>query len=403
MPVSFYLTREVELAVQEETSYGTSPGAVVGADMFKHTSRLHITPKRERIYRDKDADYQQASILAPAQKGRESSDVKIQTDVVPSGNAATITEPDVDVLLKAHFGTKHKATAHTTTAAGSSGTNLKLATGGVAASGVQAGDLIAVDVDAVNGYEVRRVVALVGGGTPDDLTLDRAFTVDPAASRTVKLGTTYRFLNTATLSVYLWQWIAGTGARHAVPGLIISGLEASCSMDAGTPKPTFSFSGRGMKEVTHVTARPTPTTAGQALVPTQAKAWVGAAKLCAVQSSFRSNNGLELRENTCVLDPAGVKRTGNDSRYSVEATIETMLTTGDVDTAALYESAKSSDASPLSVLIQWGIVPGTMVAWAAPKFVADPERSEIKGEFGVRLSGKCLGTSGDDELFLAFI
>jgi hypothetical protein len=399
MPTSFYLTREVELAVQEEATYGTSPGAVAATDMFKHTSRLHITPRRARYYRDQDADYQQASVLAPAQKGRESSDLKIDVDAVPSG-AATPTEPDIDVLLKVHFGTKHKATAHTTTTAGSSGTSLVLTAGGGAASGVAIGDLIAVDVSAAAGYEVRRVTNVA----TDTVTVDRAFTTDPATGRTVKLGTTYRFLNTATLSAYVNQWIAATGVRHAVPGVIISDMEASCAFDNETPMPKFSFSGRGMKEITHATARPTPTTAGQPLVASQAKAWIGAVKVCPVNASFKSNNGLELRENLCSgLEPAGVKRTGNNSRYSVETTLESLLTTGDTDTAAIYELAKASDVTPLDIIVQWGIVPGTMVAYCTPRFVCDPERIEITGEFGVRFSGKALGIAGDDELFLAFI
>lgn len=395
----FYLTREVELAAQEEVTYGTSPGAVAGTDMFKHTSRLHVTPRRARYYRDQDADYQQASVLSPAQKGRESSDVKIDVDAVPSG-AGTPTEPDIDVLLKAHFGFKHKGTAHTTTTAGSTTTSVVLTAGGGAASGVAIGDLIAIDVDATFGYEVRRVTNV----STDTVTVSPALGAAPATGRTVKLGTTYKFLNTAALSVYINQWIAGTGVRHAVPGVILTDLEASCSFDNETPMPKFSFSGRGMKEITHATARPTPTTAGQPLVLTQGKAWIGVVKVCPINASIKSNNGLELRENLCAsLEPVGVKRTGNNSRYSVEATLESMLTTGTPDTAAMYESAKSSDATPLEITVQWGIVPGTIVAFVMPKFVCDPERIEITGEFGVRFSGKALGITGDDEIFLAFL
>jgi hypothetical protein len=306
------------------------------------------------------------------------------------------------VLLKVHFGTKLTTTAHTTTAAGSSGTTLNLTAGGGAAPGIAAGggDLIAVDVDATYGYEVRRVVSR----STDVVTIDRAFSTNPAISRTVKVGITYKFLNTAMLSAYINQWIGGTGVRHALPGVILSDLESACDFAQDTPKPTFAFGGRGMKEVTHATARPTPTTAGQPLVPSQGKAWIGAVKVCPINSSFKSNNGLELRENLCsALEPTGVKRTGNNSRYMVEATIETLLSTGDTDTAAIYESAKSSDSAPLDIIVQWGITPGQIVAWCMPKFVCDPERVEMNGEFGVRFSGRALGTTGDDELFLAFI
>jgi len=403
MPVNYMLRREVELAVQKEATYGTSPGAVAGTDVFKHTSKLHITSNRGRYVRDQDADFQQASVLS-VQSGRRTASVKIDCDVIPSGNGTTVTEPDIDVLLEAHMGFKHKATAHTTTTAGSVGTNLKLAAGGVAASGVAVGDLIAVDVSAVVSYEVRRVTALVGGGTPDDITLDRALTADPATGRTVKLGTTYKLLNTAAISVYVWQWIASTLARHAVPGCIFPDFDITASFAQEAPLVTCSFSGSGIDEATHAVARPTPSTAGVPLVPATGFVWSGASKLYLLSANLKSNVGLELRNNESgALAPTGVKRTGNNSRYSIEQTLSMLYTTGDRDTAALYDAAKSSDATPLSTIVQIGATPGSIVAWTTPKFTCDPVRGEQDGELSLQLSGRCIGTAGDDELFLAFI
>jgi hypothetical protein len=403
MAVNYMLTREVELAVQEEATYGTSPGAVAGTDMFKHKSRLHFTPSRGRYYRDQDADYAQASVLS-AQTGRRSAAVKIDCDFIPSGNAATITAPDIDLLLKAHMGTKHAATAHTVTVAGSAGTNLKLAVGGVAASGVLANDLIAVDVSTAVGYEVRRVIALVGGGTPDDVTLDRALTTDPAAARTVKLGTTYKLLNTANLSLYVWQWIAATLARHVVPGCVFPDMDLAVSFAQEVPQATVSFAGSGMDEATHATARPTSSTAGVPQVPATGFVWNGASKLYLLSAGIKSNNGLETRNNESgSLQPTGVKRTGNNSRYSIEQTLSMLLTTGDRDTGAVYDAAKTSDATPLDILVQSGQTPGNILAWATPKFTCDPSRTEQDGEFALQLSGRCIGTTGDDELFIGVI
>src|SRR4030042_1412690 len=141
MAVNYMLSREVELAVQDEAAaYGTRPGAVAGGDHFKHKRRLHFTPSRGRYFRDQDADFQQASVLS-VQTGRRSSAVKIDCDFIPSGNATTITEPDIDLLLKAALGTQHHATHHTTTAAGSAGTAINFAVGGGAAPGIAVNDM----------------------------------------------------------------------------------------------------------------------------------------------------------------------------------------------------------------------------------------------------------------------
>ena len=401
MAVNYMLSREVELAVQDEAAaYGTSPGAVAAGDYFKHKSRLHFTPSRGRYFRDQDADFQQASVLS-VQTGRRSSAVKIDCDFIPSGNATTITEPDIDLLLKAALGTKHKATAHTTTAAGSAGTAINFAIGGVAASGIAVNDMFAIDVSTAVGYEVRRCVALPGG---DVVTVDRAFTADPAVSRTVKLGTTYKLLNTARTSLYVWQWIASTLALHAIPGCIFPDLDLAVSFAQEAPLATVSFSGSGMDEIVHVTARVTPTTAGVPLVPAKGFVWSGASKLFLLSAGIKSNNGLELRNNESgSLEPTGAKQTGNNSRYNIEQTLLMLYTTGDRDTAALYTAAKTSDATPLDILVQCGQIPGNILAWATPKFCPDPVRGEQDGELSLQLSGRCIGTIGDDELFIGVI
>src|SRR5512139_1278332 len=175
MAINYILEREHELAVQEEATYGTDPGTVAAGDFFKAQPGPDAVQRAIARYdRDQDRDYAQASVLS-TQKGRESASVTIPGDLIPSGNASTPTEPDMDLLFKANMGSKHKATAHTTTAAGSSGVTLNLTTGGWTAAGLADGDLIAVDVSAVVGYEVRQAVSHAG----DVVTLDRAFSSDP--------------------------------------------------------------------------------------------------------------------------------------------------------------------------------------------------------------------------------
>ncbi len=170
----------IPVFVQLEAAFNTSPGALVGADAFKHTGGKAIKKVVSQRPRDQDRDNAQPSVIT-TQKGRESTEISIEAQLIPSGNSATPTEPDYDALLEAHFGSKHKCTAHTTTAAGSASVTLNLTAGGGAASGILAGDLIAVDVDATFGYEVRRVVSIA----TDVVTVNAAFSANPAISRVV--------------------------------------------------------------------------------------------------------------------------------------------------------------------------------------------------------------------------
>lgn len=391
-----FLNRDAEVFVQLESAWGTSPGALAGTDALKHTSGKAIKKVVARLDRDQDRDYQQPSVLT-TQVGREKTEFNLEAQVIPSGNATTPTEPDIDPLLEAHFGTKHKATAHTTTTAGSTGTALNLTTGGVAASGIQVGDLIAVDVSTAFGYEVRRVTALPGA---DVVTVNAAFSADPATGRTVKVGTTYKFLQSALKSVHVWEYLNGDNFRHKAPGTVVQNCEMEFDFGSDTPTGSVKFSGEGQAEATHATARPTPTTAGTPLVPDGSYAFVGATRNCMLKGSFKSNNGIELRENeSCTLAPSGIKRTGNNSRYSVEAMVAMLLTTGTIEG---YYDAQAALTS-YDLILQFGKTAGKIVAVSFPKFVPDVPVADQDGEVSLELSGRAYGTSGDDEIYLAWI
>lgn len=391
-----FLARDSEVFVQLEAAWGTSPGALAGTDALKHTSGKAIKKVVARLDRDQDRDYQQPSVLT-TQVGREKTEFSLEAQVIPSGNASTPTEPDIDPLLEAHFGTKHKATAHTTTAAGSVGTSINFAVGGVAASGVAVGDLIAIDVSSTYGYEVRRVTALPGG---DVVTINAAFSADPAASRTVKVGTTYKFLQSATKSVHVWEYLNGDNFRHKAPGVIVADCEMEFDFGSDTPTGSVKFSGEGQAEATHATARPTPTTAGTPLVPDGSYAFVGATRNCMLKGSFKSNNGIELRENeSCTLAPSGIKRTGNNARYSVEAMVAMLLTTGTIEG---YYDAQAALTS-YDLILQFGKTAGKIVAVNFPKFIPEIPVADQDGEVSLEMSGRAYGSAGDDEIYLAFI
>ncbi len=404
MPIQHFLEREHEISLQEEVTYALDPGAAAAGDSFKHQTGLDAVKRVIARYdRDKDRDYAQASVVS-TQKGRESTTVKIEGDLIPSGNATTPTIPDMDKAFKAVFGSLHTATAHTVTVAGSAGVTLNLAVGGGAASGLAIGDMLAVDVSAAVGYEIRQVVNLVG----DVVTVDRAFTTDPAAARTVKVGTTFRLLNSAIITLYMKRWIGGAGYRLAVPGVVLSDMQISVDSAQATPIAKVTFSGKGAAELAHTEARPTFTYTGQALVPSQSIAWFDAGATprrmyLAGTATLKVNSGVVLRENESrSLVPTGPKRTGNDSRYSVDLSLGMLLTTGDEDTTALAATVQSLGS--LDVLLQMGKTAGALVGIRCPKWIPNSDLGARDGEAAITLGGgRCYGVNGDDEVTIAFI
>jgi hypothetical protein len=398
MAFSSALLRDYILFVQPEATYGISPGALAGTDAFKHTGSLPLNRKVERYFRSKDRDNGQASVLN-VQPGRETAGVSIDCDLIPSGVTGTPTPPDIDELVKANMGTKLTGTAHTTTTAGSAGTDIVLVGGGIVASGIAVGQLIACDQDGAGNYEVRQVVT-VGVGGADHFAVDRAFTTtNVATGRAVKVGVTYRLLNTALLSVYLWQFNSNN-LRYVVPGTVISEMDLSLNFADGAPIVKAKFTGMGQrKRAQTATSMPTPSVAGVPLLPSIGKIWLGALRYNVINVGLNVKNGLTLRNNQSdQLFPSGVKRTDNDARYEVTQTLEMIAT--DV-TMARYDEAPTLTQQDTIVQLNNSI--GNIVAWRTPNFRPDADESEIDGEVGHKLAGRCLGVSGDDEVTLAFI
>lgn len=398
MAVTYINKNDHDLALQIESTYGTDPGAVSGTDFFKHQSDPGaIKVKKSRYDRTGDNDYSQGSVLSTI-AGRESAEVSLAFDVIPSGNAATPTKPDISDVLKLHFGSESTLTAHTTTAAGSTGVTLNLATGGGAASGIptSGGCLIAVDVDSTYGVEVRRVISR----STDTVTLDYALSANPAAARAVYVGTTYKHTSGSQLSATLKQFLGGSTVKKMVTGLNFQNLSIDC--DAGTEEMAVkgSVSGEGKLLEAQTDTRPTITTSGTPLSGVVGKVFIGAVKYCATKVGFTSNNGVELRKNEfCSLNPRGVKRTGNNARFMVSQSLDLFYSGGDEDVQALYLAAQA--LTEKSVIVQIGTAPGRMIAWCTPKFVPDPSLTNINGEIGVNYGGgRCYGTTADDEIFL---
>lgn len=391
-----FLVRDHELAAQLEAAFATSPGALAGADFFKIQTKYPFKRVIARYDRDNDSDNDQASVIT-TQKGRESGTWEVSGDIIPAG-AGVPTKPDMDLFYEAHLGTQHLATAHTTLAAGSTTTVLNFVVGGVAASGVQVGDMIAVNVSAAFGIEVRQIPA--GGITGDAVTVDRALSAAPAAARDVKVGWTVRLSEAQLKTLHLWGYLNGDNFRHKMGGAIARMMALDIDFTGETPVGTNKFSGAGEKDAPHTTARPTPVTVGQPLLPSAGACWIGTTLTRIAKASVSSDNGIELRANQSgSLFPTGVKRTGNKSRYNITQAIEVLLETGAIE--GYYDAA--DDLTAYDVLVQLGTVAGQIVAWRAPKFIPDVDVADIGEEASVSMSGRCYGTVGDDELTVAFL
>ena len=389
-----FLSRDHSHYVQLEATWATSPGGLAATDAFKTRTKFPFKRIVTRVDRDKDSDNGQASVVT-TQKGRESAEFSLEGDLIPSGNAATPTEPDMDAFFEAHFGTKHKATANTTLTSGSTATIVNFAVGGVAASGTQVGDFITIDVDATFGLETRQVITIA----TDAVTVHAAFSAAPASGRNVYCGTTYRLSAAALKSVHIWEYLSGNNFRHKVGGCAVQQLKADFDATGEAPLATVTVAGPGEKIATHSTSIPTPTSAGQPLLPDKSYAWFGATKTCVTKVGIESNNGIELRSNeSCSLFPTAVKRTGNDSRYSIMATLEALLVTGAIE--GYFDNAAALTA--YDILVQLGATQGKIVAWRTPKFIPDAEVGDTDGEVSIALSGRAYATTVDDEITFFF-
>jgi len=389
-----FLGQDFTHYAQLESLYGTSPGALAGTDAFKCHTQYPFERVKARQDRDQDSGRQPS--VTTTQGGRESSTWTIEADVVPSGNAVTPTPPDMDPFYEGHFGQKLTGTAHTTTAAASSGVTLNLAVGGGAASGVAIGQLIAVDVDATNGIEVRRVVNLAG----DVVTMDRALTANPALGRSVYTGITYKFSQSQLKTLHLWEFLNGNNFRHKAGGCVARQMSMTCDWSADVPMAGVTFNGEGNVIVENTTTEPTAVTAGVPLVPPKSYIWIGSNKHCLSKLDLSSDNGIEQRNNqSCQLTPSGIKRTGNNGHYNVTLSASLLLETGTIE--GYYDAA--DDLTAYDTLIQLGTVPGSIVAIAAPKWIPDVPVEDLDGDVALNLNGRCYGTSGDDDLYLAFL
>jgi hypothetical protein len=298
------------------------------------------------------------------------------------------------LLYKHTFGSVHTCTAHTTTQAGSSGTTLKLTGGGGAASGIQAGDLIAVDVDATYGIEVRRVVSI----STDDVVMDRALSTDPATGRAVYVGTTYSLSESALLSFHAW-FFNGDAERWKVPGCITNDFSLDIGFSGDGLHGNVSFACHGQPREAQSVSKATATTAGTWKTPSEGKVFIGTTIYRIISGKLGVKNGYAHRDNESdALYPTGMKRTENNSRYAVEQELDMYLTS---DTSALDSGADTYGA--LDVIAQIGITPGKIVAWNTPNWRPGGENTEQDGEIGLKLAGQCFGTDGDDEVKLAFI
>lgn len=390
-----FVVHDYEHALQVETTYDTEPDAPAAGDFARFRTRFPFTRVLDRVDRDQDSD--NTSSVHTVQAGRESSTWELEGAVIPAGT--TPTAPDMGELFRAHLGTQHVMTTNTSTTTGSSGTVINLATGGVVASGVTVADMIAMDVSATVGLEVRAIAALPGS---DTIHVDRAFSsASPASGRTVYGSATYYFTRANELSLQIYSWLSGDNFRQKVGGAVASDMELSCDFTGGAPELMVKFSGPASRIAAHTNARPTPTLAGQPLVIDKAYVWFGANKHCLTSFSLKSNNALELRNNeSCAMYPTGTKRTGNGGRYQVTLELEVLLETGTIE--GYFDAADG--LTPYDLIIQLGATAGKTVGIRIPKFVPDTPPGEVDGQVSLKLTGRCYGNgTADTEYRVAFL
>lgn len=384
-----FVINDIEIAAQAEVVYDTEPDAPAAGDFSRWRSGFPFKRVLERLDRDQDKD--NSSSVHTTQPGRESSTWELEGAVIPAGT--TPTSPDAFEFYKAHMGSQHTMTTNTTLAASSAGTVINFTSGGVSASGIQVGDLFAIDVSTAVGVEVRVAAALPGA---DTVHASLAFSADPATGRTVYGSSTFALLRSAEGTLQIYEWMSGNNFREKVGGAIVSDMEISCDFTGGASEAMVKFSGAAARITAHTNSKPTPTVAGQPLVIDAAYVWVGSNKLCLTSFSLKSNNGLALRNNeSCSMYPTGTKRTENNGRYNITLEMEMLLTTSTV--SDIFDNADA--LTGYTIQIQLGKTAGKILGIYAPKFVPDAEITEVDGQSAIKVTGRLYGNGTDDTEF----
>jgi hypothetical protein len=364
-----------------EASYGDTTATPAAGDAFLCRDRTLIFKRvLERLDRDQDADA--TTSVHTTQKGRESATWEVNAAITPSGVTGTPTAPDMGEFFRAHFGVQDVAAGHSTCTSGSTTTVVEGAAGATTALGAVAGDFIGVVTTA--GVEYRQIVSIA----TDAFTVAPALTSAPANGSAITGTVTYRLSSAADLSMVLYSYLNGDNFREMLPGCAVSDMEVSIDLASGTPEAMVKFSGPGARIQTFSTTIPTPTTAGQPLVPLAVFAWFGATKQCPTSLTLTSNNGQELRNNEgCTMYPSGIKRTGNGGKYLVNLDIEMLLTGSAIE--GYFDNADALTAYDVTVQINNEV--GKSFGFRLPKFVPDAEPGSVEGEVSMKLAGRCYG------------
>jgi len=369
-----------------EASYGDTTATPAAGDAYLSRDRtLQFKRIVERLDRDQDADG--TASVHTTQKGRESSTWEVNAAITPSGITATPTAPDMGEFFRAHFGTQDVGVGHSTCTSGSTTTIIEGTAGATAALGAVVGDFVGAVTTA--GIEYRQITSI----TTDALTVTPALTSAPANLSIIYGTVTYRLSRSTLLSMVLYSYLDGDNFREMLPGCAVAEMEASIDLGAGTPEAMVKFSGPGAKVQTLATTIPTPTTAGQPLVPLAVYAWFGTTKVCPTSLTLTSNNGMELRNNEgCFMYPTGVKRTGNGGKYDIKFDIEMLLTGSTIE--GYYDNADALTA--YDVTVQINNEAGKSFGFRLPKFVPDAEPGSVDGEVSMKLTGRCYGNGTAD-------
>ena len=365
-----------------EAAYGETTATPAAGDAFRsRTKTLMFKRVLERLDRDQDAD--RTMTVHTTQAGRESATWEVEAAITPSGVTGTPTAPDMGEFFRAHFGTQDVGAAHSTCTSGSTTTLVEGAAGAVTTLGVVVGDWIAVVTTA--GIEARQITNIA----TDAMTVTPALTSAPANGSAITAAVSYRLSDTNVLSMILYSYLDGDNFREKLPGCIVSDMEVSIDLASGTPEAMVKFSGAGARISTLATTIPTPTTAGQPLVPNGGVfAWFGTTKVCPTSVSLKSNNGMELRNNEgCSFYPTGVKLTGNGGKRQISLDIEMLLSGSTIE--GYYDNADALTA--YDVTVQFNNVVGQSFAFRLPKYVPDAEPGEVEGEVSMALSGRAYG------------
>ncbi len=379
-------TANLSGATLKKQSFGVDP-TVAAADVIEF---VDFTLEADRAEIQRNAVNRSFDELVPVM-GAQTVGGNIQIELHGSGTAGVA--PESDPMWEAAIGEKSSSTAGTTTA-GSTTTNIKLATGNGANFKVGQHIILDPTVAGSGAYEVSRITAI----TTDDLTVSPAFSLAPPTGRAVGAGVHYKPTVTELHSLWVQFW-RGDITLETFKGCKVATL-ALDFQSSQTINPTFTLDGKEMPSPTSAAYGLGATTedAGEVHVARWMVVKMGGTLYPVSKVSISVANELYKRQDVSTSGIKSIIRT----KRTVSGSFDMLYENKDVEAA--FNAGTTAELMVVSSEGSEALTLGNTFVLSCPKIkYTKAGKGKDSGLYSYNITFKAARTSGEDSIFVSFL